>query len=79
MANHLGIKMIGNAHTADYVPVLATGPGAERFRGILQAPEIFHHFMALAKVNFRNPTEPLVGQVGPDAMDVENIAEYQTA
>jgi alkaline phosphatase len=79
MANHYGINMIGNAHTADYVPVLALGPGAERFRGFLQATDVFHHFMGLAKINFRNPTEPLTGQIGPEALEVENIEEYQVA
>ncbi|MEM7187425.1 MAG: alkaline phosphatase [Bacteroidota bacterium] len=34
-------------HSATMVPVFAYGPGAERFGGIYENTEIYHHMMAL--------------------------------
>lgn len=79
MANHLGIAFIGNAHTGDYVPILALGPGAERFGGFIQNTDIFHHYLHFADIDFRNPEEPLVLAGGPSAAAGENIAQYRLA
>ena len=80
MANHLGISFTGNAHTADYVPVVAKGPGAERFAGFIQNTDIFYHFLALAKIDYRNPTEPLIDEPSLlQAQHVERIEEYKLA
>jgi len=75
MANHLGIGFTGNAHTGDHVPILAVGPGAERFDGFLQNTDIFHHYLHFAEIEFRNPDEPLVtASTGPAA--AEDTKEY---
>jgi alkaline phosphatase len=74
LANHLGIGWTGNSHTADYVPLLAVGPGAERFRGFLQNTDVFHHYLALARIRFRNPEVPLLAECGPTAREAERPA-----
>lgn len=78
MANYLGIGWTSGAHTADYVPVLAIGPGAERFRGFIQNTDVFYHYLDLAKIDFRNPSLPLRAQ-GPGAAQVEKSEEYLLA
>ena len=75
MANYWGVGFTGNAHTADYVPIVALGPGAERFRGFIQNTEVFYNYLALVNIDFRNPDEPLI-TAGPDASQVEDIASY---
>ena len=75
MANYWGIGFTGNAHTADYVPVIALGPGSDRFRGFIQNTEVFYNYLAFANIDFRNPDEPLI-TAGPDAHQVEDIASY---
>ena len=60
LANHVGIGWTSNAHTSDYVPLLALGPGAERFRGFIQNTDVFKHYLALAKIDFKNPEVPLI-------------------
>jgi alkaline phosphatase len=71
LANHLGIGWTGNSHTADYVPLTAVGPGAERFHGFLQNTDIFHHYLALAKIKYRNPEVPLLAECAPRAAESE--------
>ncbi len=78
LANYLGIGWTGTAHTADYVPILALGPGAERFQGFIQNTDVFHHYLAMAGIDFRNPEEPIIAG-GPDAWEVENVREYRRA
>ncbi len=75
MANYWGVGFTGNAHTADYVAVLSLGPGADRFRGFIQNTEVFYNYLDFAKIDFRNPDEPLI-TAGPDAHQVEDIASY---
>ena len=72
LANHFGIGWTGNAHTADYVPLVAAGPGAERFRGLIQNTDVFAHYLALAGIRFKNPTWPLLAESGPTAAEVEH-------
>ena len=64
MGNHLGIGWTANAHTADYVPLLALGPGSERFRGFIQNTDVFKHYVALAGIDFKNPEVPLLADAG---------------
>lgn len=71
MANHLGVGFTGSAHTADYVPLLAVGPGSPRFQGFLQNVEIFRNYLALANIDFRNPEAALLAECGPSAAAVE--------
>ncbi|MBM3870640.1 MAG: hypothetical protein FJ392_06720 [Verrucomicrobia bacterium] len=68
MANHLGIGWAGTAHCSDFVPLVATGPGAERFRGFIQNTDVFRHYTQLAGIDFQNPSAPIREnlKVGPD-------------
>lgn len=82
LANHLGISFTSTAHTSDLVPVVAIGPGADRFRGYIRNTDIFEHYLDFARIQFRNPQEPLVAGAGgtpPDAASAERIQEYLMA
>jgi alkaline phosphatase len=79
MANYLGIGFTGSAHTSDYVPILTLGPGSEQFQGFIQNTEVFYKYLAFGKLDFRNPREPELAEVGPSAAQVENTAEYALA
>jgi alkaline phosphatase len=59
LANYTGISFTSGAHTSDFVPVLAFGPGAEAFQGFIGGPDIFHRYTEFAGVRHRNPQEPL--------------------
>lgn len=76
LGNYLGIGWTSGAHTGDYVPLIAVGPGAERFRGFIDNTDVFKHYLALAGINFRNPEVPLVADSGPSASSVEPIEQY---
>jgi alkaline phosphatase len=78
MGNYWGIGWTGNAHTADYVPVIALGPGSEKFKGFIQNTEVFYNYLAFANIDFRNPEEPII-TAGPDAHQTENLEEYKYA
>jgi alkaline phosphatase len=71
MANHLGVGFTCSAHTADYVPLLASGPGSEHFHGFRQNTEVFRSYLALANIDFRNPESPLLAECGPSAAAAE--------
>lgn len=75
MANYHSLSFTGNAHTSDFVPILALGPGAERFRGFIKNTDVFYNYLALAKIDFRNPQEPLIGEFTEQR--TENTAEYK--
>jgi alkaline phosphatase len=74
LGNHLGIGWTSTAHTADLVPILALGPGAELFSGYIQNVDIFRHYTQLAGIEFENPK----GQEVADARGgaEEHVAEY---
>jgi alkaline phosphatase len=72
LGNYYGVGWTSGEHTADFVPLLALGPGAARFRGFLQNTDIFHHYMALAGIDYRNPEVPLLVESGPAAAEVED-------
>jgi alkaline phosphatase len=72
LANHLGIGWTGNSHTSDYVPLVAVGPGAERFRGELQNTDVFPSYLALTGIQFKNPQRPLLAECGPSAAEAES-------
>ena len=67
MANYTGVGWTSGAHTSDYVPITAVGPGAERFAGFIQNTDVFRHYTDLAGIDFRNPESPLVGATAPDS------------
>lgn len=73
LGNYYGVGWTGGEHTADYVPLIALGPAAQRFRGFLQNTEVFHHYMALAGIDFRNPEVPQLVESGPAAAEVEDL------
>lgn len=73
LGNYYGVGWTSGEHTADFVPLLALGPGATRFRGFLQNTDIFHHYMALAGIDYRNPEVPLLVESGPAAAEVEDL------
>lgn len=54
-ANHWGIGWTGTTHTADVAPVLAFGPGQERFRGLRANTALFGDSVALMGQTFSNP------------------------
>lgn len=76
LANRLGVGWTGNTHTADYVQLVAIGPGSERFTGLMENTDIFTHYTALAGVNFKNPAAPLIAHTGPEADESERPARY---
>ncbi len=76
MGNYYGVGWTSGAHTADFVPLLALGPGAARFRGFLQNTEVFRNYLALANIDYRNPEVPLLAECGPAASEVELCALY---
>jgi alkaline phosphatase len=77
MANRFGIGWTGNTHTADYVGILALGPGAEHFAGFVQNTDVFVHYTQLAGIDFKNPSLPLIASVeGPEANEVERSERY---
>ena len=75
LGNYTGVSFTSGAHTADYVPVLAMGPGAERFRGFIKNTDVFHHYLDLARIDFKNPTMPLQASITPPQSE-ENVHEY---
>ena len=75
MGNHVGVGWVSGSHTADYVPLLALGPGAEKFAGFVQNTDVFRHFLSLAKIDFRNPQLPLLAECGPSPAEVEAPTE----
>ena len=78
LANHLGIGFVGTTHTSDYVPILALGPGSDRFRGMIRNTDVFRHYTDLAGIDFRNPEEPLLAEMAGTGA-VEDCASYALA
>lgn len=76
MGNRLGIGWTGNTHTADYVPILAVGPGSERFHGLIENTDVFIHYTQLAGIDFKNPALPLIAQAGMEADEAERPHLY---
>lgn len=79
LANHLGIGFTSTSHTSDYVPLLALGPGADRFRGLIRNTDIFRHYTGLAGIDYRNPEEPLLADATPLPQGIEDTASYALA
>jgi alkaline phosphatase len=80
LGNHLGINWTSPEHTADLVPVLAIGPGAEHFRGFIQNVDVFSHYTRLAGIDFKNPqAKDVVSTSRRHPAALENTAEYLMA
>lgn len=71
LANHYGVSWTSGAHTIDYAPLVALGPGAALFRGFQKNTDVFRHYTALAGIDYRNPELPLLAECAPAAADVE--------
>lgn len=78
MANHLGIGFTGTAHTSDYVPVVAVGPGSERFRGLIRNTDVFQNYTDFAGIDYRNPAEPLLAD-SLEPVTCEDVRSYAVA
>ena len=76
LGNHYGVGWTSGEHTADFVPLVALGPGSSRFRGFLENTEIFHQYLALASIDFRNPEAPLMTECAPSASEVETDSAW---
>ncbi|MHC1765777.1 MAG: alkaline phosphatase [Verrucomicrobiia bacterium] len=76
MANHVGVGFTGSAHTSDFVPILAIGPGSEHFQGFVENTDVFYRYLSFGKVDFRNPREPEIVESLPAAGSVEDIRQY---
>ena len=76
LGNRTGLGWTGNTHTADYVTLVAIGPGSERFAGFVENTDIFTHYTALAGIDFKNPTGTLIADAGPEADEAERSARY---
>ncbi len=76
LAHYYGVGWSSSSHTSDFVPLIATGPGAERFRGFVLNTDVFAHYTDLARIDYRNPKLPLLSESTPQADEVENIADY---
>ena len=79
LANRTGIGWTGNTHTADYVGLIALGPGSDQFRGFVENTDIFVRYTAFAGIDFRNETAPLIAHAGPEADEAEQPARYAIA
>ena len=69
LANYCGIGWTSGAHTSDYVPITALGPGSERFAGFIKNTDIFRHYTDLAGIDFRNPEAPATAHIAPEMSD----------
>ena len=78
MANHLGIGFTGTAHTSDYVPLIAVGPGSERFRGLIRNTDVFQNYTDFAGIDYRNPAEPLLAD-SLEPVACEDVRSYAVA
>lgn len=77
MANRFGIGWTGNTHTADFVGIVAIGPGAEHFTGLIDNTDVFVNYTKLAGIDFKNPSLPLIAEAhGPEADEAERSERY---
>jgi alkaline phosphatase len=79
LANRYGVGWTGNTHTADFVGIIAIGPGSEHFTGLVENTDVFAHYTQLAGIDFKNPTLPLIAAAGPEADEVERSHRYAWA
>jgi alkaline phosphatase len=55
LGNHIGIQWTGITHTADWVLLMAVGPGSERFCGLHPCTDAFVIMTELLGIDHRNP------------------------
>lgn len=74
LSNVTGVGFIGTGHSSDYATSTATGPGQERFEGLLRNTEVFTQLTRLMGISHRNPSaEGVAGKVAY-AADAEPVA-----
>lgn len=56
IGNHTGIGWTGTTHTSDYAPVLAIGPGADQFAGLMRNTDAFVKLTRMMDIDFKNPS-----------------------
>jgi alkaline phosphatase len=76
LGNHLSVGWTSLNHTSDYVPLMAIGPGAERFHGFIQNVDVFRHYTQLAGIDYKNPEAPLMAESAPSAAAVEEVGAW---
>jgi alkaline phosphatase len=74
LGNYVGVGWTSLNHTSDFVPIVASGPGAERFHGFIQNVDVFRNYTQLAGIDFKNPELPLMAECGPSAELAENVS-----
>ena len=76
LANYVGVGWASSSHTADYVPLVAQGPGAELFRGFIRNTDVCKNYLKLTGIRFANPEVPLWGESPPHADTAEKTEAY---
>jgi alkaline phosphatase len=56
LGNHTGIGWTGTSHTGDWVLAMATGPGADKFHGLLRNTDVFGILTGLMNSSYKNPS-----------------------
>jgi alkaline phosphatase len=56
LGNQTGVGWTGITHTSDWAPILALGPGSERFHGLQKSTDAFVHMSALTGIEHVNPS-----------------------
>ena len=79
LGNRTGLGWTGNTHTADYVTLLAIGPGSDLFQGLVENTDIYRHYTSLAGIDFKNASAPLIAHGGPEADQTERPGQYSAA
>ena len=85
-------RMSPSGSVKSKLPVMVAPPGPrlgdERVRfeitgalaaGVIENTSVFYNMLGFGKIDFRNPTEPLITESDPAAEKVEPIEEYKLA
>ena len=54
LGNSFGVSWGSSNHSADFVYIMAKGPGSERFKGLIRNTDVFNHYTDFAGVTYRN-------------------------
>lgn len=55
LSGHTGVGFVGTSHTADWVPMVAAGPGQENFEGFMDHSGVYERLADLFGIVHRNP------------------------
>lgn len=56
VGNHTKVQWTSQNHTSDHVPLTALGPGASRFRGLIENVRMFDIMLGLKGLSWSNPS-----------------------